>query len=151
MHANDAPEFKLGSLTIAHPWARPTDKMAETGAAYFTIRNEGSAADRLIAAATDAAAAAELHTTVNKDGMLSMKHIAAIDVPANGSTMLRPGVFHVMLVHLKAPLHVGQHFALHLTFAKAGQVTVQVGVEQPTADTGEMKMDMGGQEGGMKK
>jgi len=150
LRAGDAREFKAGDLTIRHAWSRPTDRMAKTGAIYLTIANEGTSADRLLTASTPAAAIAQLHTTVNKDGMLSMQHLAAIDIPAKSTTTLKPGVFHVMLMQLKAPLAVGAHFPLELGFEKAGKVTLEVSVEQPSADGGGMKMDMGHDGAGMK-
>lgn len=149
----------VGSLTIEHAWARPTDAMAKTGAAYFVLTNAGDTADRLVSVSTEVAEAAQLHNVTETDGMLRMRPVAGIDIPAKGRAELKPGAFHVMLVNPKQQLKVGQHFPLTLTFAKAGAVTVQVRVEQQgaggmTTDADPMKQDdMGGMkmdEGGMK-
>jgi copper(I)-binding protein len=151
----------VGSLTIEHAWARPTDAMAKSGAAYFVLKNAGDTADRLVSVATDVAETAQLHTVTETDGMLRMRPIAGIDIPAKGRAELKPGAMHVMLVNPKRQLKLGQRFPLTLTFAKAGAVTVQVRVEQEGAagtktgdsdmkhdDMGGMKMDDG--MGGMK-
>jgi copper(I)-binding protein len=135
-----ADAVSVGHMTIEHPWARPTDMLATTGAVYFDLMNGGDAADRLIAARTEVAEAAELHRTVNDGGMLRMQPIAAIDIPAKGHVSIKPGVFHVMLAHLKAPLTAGQRFPLQLTFEKAGAVTVEVVVEKGDGASSAMPM-----------
>lgn len=121
--------YTVGSIMIEHPWALATDKMATTGAAYFELKNAGDSPDRLVSARTDVAGMAELHRTVNEGGMLRMLPISAIEIPAKGHVSVKPGVFHLMLVHLKAPLTAGEHFPLQLTFEKAGAVTIDVVVE----------------------
>ena len=43
-----AHDYTLGNLRIEHPYARPTPPGARTAGAYFTVRNAGKAADRLL-------------------------------------------------------------------------------------------------------
>ena len=57
-----AQDYKIGSLTIDHPWARAS--ATETGAAYMTITNQGTAPDELVAAAAPVAGKVELHTHI---------------------------------------------------------------------------------------
>lgn len=140
-----AGQHTVGALTIAEPWARATDPMAKTSAAYFTVANQGAAPDRLVAVAADVAHEVELHRTVSKDGMLAMEHVDGIPVPAHGATELKPGGYHVMFIGLRRQLLPGETFPLHLTFEKAGRVTVQVAV-RPAAGA---PSAMGGH-GGMK-
>ena len=124
-----AHEFELGALTIEHPWARPA--ASGNGAAYFTIENAGSAADRLTSISSPVAATAELHTSmVDAQGVASMHPVQAVDVPAGGQAKLAPGGLHVMLMGLSQPLKEGQSFPLTLAFEHGGKVTVQVEVER---------------------
>lgn len=143
-----AADFAAGSLTIENPWARPTDPMAKTSAAYFTVKNKG-AADKLVGVSSDVAASTMLHQMVNKDGMMIMQHVDSLSVPAGGSAVLKPGSYHVMFVGLKAQLKAGTAFPLHLTFEKAGKVTVQVAVQRPEGARAEAGKEHG-QTGGMK-
>ncbi len=124
-----AAEAKLGSLMLEQPWARATPGQAKNGAAYLTIHNAGKADDRLLSAASDVAARVELHNHVNKDGVMQMRQVEAVAVPAGGMTTLKPGGLHVMLMGLKGPLKEGESFPLTLTFEQAGSTTVQVKVE----------------------
>ena len=99
-------------------------------AAYMTIRNVGSEDDRLIKAQSDVSQVVELHTMEEKDGVMSMHPVEAIDVPANGSAELKPGGFHVMFIGLTRDLNVGEQVTVTLTFEKAGEVTVQADVRE---------------------
>lgn len=124
-----AHDFTVGALKIDHPWARATPGQAKNGAAYMMIHSGEAADDRLVSAATDVAQRVELHNHMNVDGVMQMREVEGIDVPAGGMAALKPGGFHVMLMGLKAPLKEGESFPLTLTFEKAGSTTVEVKVE----------------------
>ncbi len=132
-----ADTYAVGGLTVVDPWARASAGPAKAGAAYLTIRNGGSADDRLIGVSADSVSGmAMLHTTVDEGGIMKMRHVAGIAVKAGETATLRPGGSHVMLMDLKAPLKLGQRFPLALTFEKAGIVTVEVEVKAPGARGG---------------
>jgi periplasmic copper chaperone A len=99
---------------------------AKSGAAYFTIVNRGDAADRLVAVETDAASMTMLHENKVVDGVASMTHLDAIDVPPHDEVQLAPSGTHVMLMDLKAPLKKGEQLHLTLTFDKAGKISIDV-------------------------
>ena len=101
------------------------------GAAYFTIVNKDSTADRLISAESDVANAVEIHETTMKDNVMSMSPVEAIEVPPNGQVELKPGGYHIMMVGLKQDLNVGDSVTLTLVFEKAGRITVDVAVKNP--------------------
>ncbi len=136
-----AHDFTVGGLKIDHPWARATPGQAKNGAAYLVIHSSEAADDRLVAAATDVAQRVELHNHLNVDGVMQMREVEGIDVPAGGMATLKPGSFHVMLMGLKAPLKEGESFPLTLTFEKAGSTTVEVNVEA-VGSMGSMSGDM---------
>lgn len=118
----------VAELTIHDPWARASVGSG-AGAAYFSVVNNGHGDDRLLAASTDVADAAELHTHIKDGDVMRMRRIDAIDLPAGATTALQPGGLHVMLLGLKAPLQSGEVFPLTLSFANAGDVTVEVQVK----------------------
>ena len=128
-----AADYTAGSLRIEHPYAPATPPGARTGAVYFTIRNEGSAADRLVRVASPAAQSVEIHTMKMDGNLMKMRPVAGIDIPAGGSVALAAGGYHVMFVGLAHPLASGDQVPLTLTFAKAGPVQVVATVESPTA------------------
>lgn len=131
MHARgghgEVASFTRGDLVIESPWAR--ESVTPTGAAYLTVRNQGDQDDRLLGISTRVADRAELHISVMQDGVMRMRPVEAIEVPAHGEAVLEPGGLHVMLIGLKTPLEQGGSFALTLVFEKAGEFEVTATIE----------------------
>jgi copper(I)-binding protein len=118
-------------VEIENAWARATPGQAENGAAYMMLVSPS--ADRLTAVSTPVAAKAELHTMSMEGGVMKMRPLGGVDLPAGQPVALKPGGMHVMLLGLKHPLQQGQSFPLTLTFEKAGTREVNVAVEKPGA------------------
>jgi copper(I)-binding protein len=131
------------AISVEGAWTRATAPSAKNGGAFMTVRNAGPADDRLVAAASPAAARAELHTHTMTDGVMRMRPVAGgIAVPAGGVTELKPGGLHVMLLGLAAPLAEGTTIPVTLTFEHAGRLTVEVPVmEAGAAGPGPAPMD----------
>ncbi len=115
-------------LQVENAWARATPGKSDIGVAYATIRSP--VGDRLVAASTPVANKAELHTMTMTNGVMKMRPVAAIDIPAGKPVSLAPGGLHIMLMGLKEPLKAGEKFPLTLDFAKAGKRTVDVAVDK---------------------
>jgi copper(I)-binding protein len=118
------PAFKAGPLTIIAPWARATPKGATTAAAYLTIVNSGDEPDRLTGASTAVAAQTTPHEMTMTNGVMAMRSLPEVAIPAHGRATLGPGSIHLMLEHLARPLKAGESFTGTLTFARAGAVPV---------------------------
>lgn len=104
------------------------------GALYFTAEGYGTA-DRLIGASTDVADHTEVHETVMKeDGTMGMQHVEALDLPADGTLVLEPGAYHIMLMDVDR-LDVGTLVEVTLQWEVAGDIEIQAEVVDP-ADTG---------------
>lgn len=131
-----AHDYKKGGVHVDHPWSRATAPQARNGAAYFVLNATGAEGDRLLSAASPAAEKVELHTHLMEDGVMKMRPVTAIEVTPGSPTMLQPGGLHVMLLGLKAPLARGEKFPLTLTFEKAGELKVDVNVEEAGAGAG---------------
>jgi copper(I)-binding protein len=123
-----ADQYSVGSLVVADPWSRPTFAGMPVGVAYFTITNKGAVADTLIAARTPAAARVEFHRTLIEGGMAKMRSSSSILIAPGSTVVAEPGGLHLMLLELKAPLAEGTSVPLVLTFASAGEVTIQLRV-----------------------
>lgn len=131
--AAHAHSFKLGELTIGHPYARSTAPGQPAGGAYLSIRNAGTAGDKLVSASAEVSKSVELHEMKMEGDVMRMREVSAVEVPAGKAVELKPGGLHIMLMGLKAPLKQGEKFPLKLKFEKAGEVTVTVNVEGPGA------------------
>ena len=134
----DAHEFKLGAITIGHPYARATAAGQPTGGGYMSFANAGPA-DKLVAISADVSTSVELHSMTMEGDVMRMRQVDAIELAAGKTVELKPGGYHVMFVGLKAPLKAGDKFPVKLKFEKAGEVEVIVNVEAPAAAAAEHK------------
>lgn len=132
----EAHDYRLGALEIGHPWARPST--GKTGAAYFTIRNNG-AADKLTGLAADISARVQLHDMEMDGNIMRMRKLDSLPLPASETVKVAPGGLHVMLIGLTAPLKPGDTFPMRLTFEKAGTIEVSVTVEKSRMPGGGME------------
>jgi len=131
-------------ITVEHPWSRATAANAPNGAAFMVIHNAGTSPDRLVSASTGRAERVELHTHRMEDGVMKMRQVETIDIPAGGEAELKPGGLHVMFFGLKGALSEGETFPLELTFQNGGTRTVEVTVMK----AGTRMAMMGGGHGG---
>ena len=84
----------------ATPAASPA-AMTGNAAAYMTIANAGSEADRLLGGTTDVAQVAEIHEMSDVDGMMQMRPLPeGLEIPGGGEVTLESGGLHVMLIGL---------------------------------------------------
>lgn len=107
--------------------------VAKSGAAYVTVMNHGTEADRLLSLSSPAARFAELHTSRMDGDVMKMEPAGIIDLPPNATVEMKPGGMHVMLMGLAAPLKEGESVDLVLHFERAGDVTVSVPVGSTAA------------------
>ena len=119
-------------ITISEPWARPSPKMATSGAAYMIIRNKGGEDDALIGATSDVSEVAEIHEMVIDDNnVMHMKPVKdqRLVIPAKGTVKLEPGGYHIMLINLNHQLEEGEIVHLVLKFEKSGEIKVDAPVK----------------------
>ena len=128
--SSDTTAPAADAVTVTKQWARTSAEGAEMGAAYMHI--EVAADDELVGASVDMAVAmeAQVHEMVMSGGNMTMQEVESIPVKAGEMLELEPGGYHVMLMGLKKPLVTGETISVTLKFAKAGDVVVQVPVQE---------------------
>lgn len=134
-----AHDYRVGKVSVEHPYAPPTISSASTAAVYLRrIDNSGDQADRLIAARTPVARAVEFHAMrIDAANVMQMRAQPHIEIPASGKLELRPGgPLHLMLLDLKRPLKEGNRFPLTLVFERSGEIEVMVWVQTPRRGAG---------------
>ena len=123
-------------LIVRDAWIRPAVvpggmEVPVNSAAYLTIENRGTAADRLVEVIFGGANRVELHESfVDERGIASMRPVASVEVPAGGEARLEPGGLHVMLMGLTGRLSVGDSISTVLRFEIAGRRSVIAVVRQ---------------------
>lgn len=140
--------FKGNGIVVSDVWARESAGSAETAAVYFKVENTSSTVDKLFSASVPQtfAKSASIHEMVMAGGststsmmmgggssstmandsssMMSMKEVASVTIPANGTVDFEPGGYHVMLEGLTAPLSSGQKFDVNLGFLNGGVIKI---------------------------
>jgi copper(I)-binding protein len=101
---------------------------AGNGAVYVLIENRGSEPDTLLSATSDAAATVELHETRQEGGVMRMRPLPKVDIPAGARLEMKPGGHHIMLLGLTRDLHPGDTVTVRLRFEKAGQQVIEAPV-----------------------
>ncbi len=137
----------MADITIEDAYVRSATPMAKTGAAFMIIHNDGTADDRLVAAATEIADVTELHTHKDMgDGVMKMMEVEeGFVIPANGMHALMRGGDHVMLMGLTRGLEDGETVNVTLTFEQAGDIELEIPVDRMRMPEmgGDMNMNHG--------
>ena len=130
-HHGDHAEIHGTGVAVEGAFARANGASAKAGAAFIVNKNHSDEDDILIAAKTDVANIAELHTHIeDANGVMMMRPVeGGVPVPAHGEAVLKRGSDHVMMMGLKQSLTQGDNVTLILTFEKAGDITVEIPVD----------------------
>ena len=126
-----AAAAQTGSVEVSDAWARATPGKADIGGVYLSLQSP--VPDRLTGLSTPVASTAQLHTGTMEGGIMKMRPLPELDLPAGQPVTLKPGAMHIMLLGLTGPLRPGQSFPLTLVFEKAGTREVTVSVEKAGA------------------
>ena len=121
------------TVAVQEAWARATLPGQDVGAAYLTLQSAEDAT--LTGIASPAADSIEIHTMSLHNGVMKMRRLKTLPLPAGKAVKLAPGGAHLMLFDLKQPLKAGEQLTLHLQFADPkGRQTSQA-IQVPVRDT----------------
>lgn len=137
-----APAFAVGvadQISIVDPYVRLAPPGAKATGAFMTLRNAGDQDTQIVTAASAAAQVTELHNHINDGGVMRMRQVKEIALPARGEAQLKPGSYHVMLIDMKAPLKEDDHVVITLGFADGSSKEVHATVKRPMAEAMPMK------------
>ena len=124
-----AQNASLGSIKIENAYTRATVPGQQVAGGFMKIENKG-AADQLVSASSPVAGEVQLHEMAMEGNVMKMRQLKDLAIPAGGAVELKPGGYHLMFLNLKGPLAAGQTVPVKLKFAKAGEVEVQLPVNQ---------------------
>lgn len=116
-----------GPVSIEDAYVRHMPPTQSVTGAFMMLKNGSGQDAALVSAESDVSEKVELHTHIHDNGMMRMRQVERIDIPAHGETALKPGGFHIMLIGLKQPLEMGQMVSIKLNFADGS--SEQVGAE----------------------
>ncbi len=116
----------LAQVEVKDAWVRGTVAQQQATGAFMQLR---AAEDlRLVQVQSPVAGVVEIHEMKMDGGVMRMRPITALDLPASRTVELKPGGYHVMLMDLKQPLAEGETVPLTLTVESRGgkRSTVEV-------------------------
>lgn len=120
-----------GLITVNNPWIRATAPGQTVSGAFMTLENHSATAFTLTAVSFSGANTVEIHETSMADGIMRMRKVSQIEIPANGPAELQPGSYHIMLIGLEREMKAGTTETLTLTLSDGSQKTVQALVGTP--------------------
>ena len=114
----------LAQVAVTNAWVRGTVPGQKGTGAFMQLT---SAADMtLIGVASPVAKIVEIHEMAVDGGMMRMRAVDKLALPAGKAIDLTPGGYHVMLMDLAQPLKEGDVVPVTLTFVdKAGKRITQ--------------------------
>ena len=110
--------------TVFDVWVKTTVPGGTVSAAYMYIKS--ATAVKLVKAESPIAAIVEIHQMKMNDGVMEMKGLDAVEIPANKLVDLKPGGLHIMLMKVKKPINPGDKVPLTLTFEGADKKSLVV-------------------------
>lgn len=125
--ASEAPAVSQTGIEIYKPVAM-AGKTGEVTGGFMSIKNAGTETDRLLSAACGAAMMTQVHETTMDGGVMKMREVATIEIPAGQIVELKHGGYHIMLMDLKQDVKAGETTVCALKFENAGEVTVELQV-----------------------
>ncbi len=102
-----------GDIEVAGAWSRATTPGQDAAMADMTITSKYAA--KLVGVATPVAQTAELHSMTTENGMMKMRQVKEIELPAGKAVNLGSAGYHLMLIGLKTQLNAGDNVSLTLT------------------------------------
>lgn len=100
-------------IVVQNAWVRATAPGTTTAAVYMDLTSPSDAA--LVSVTSTAAQSAELHETRVEGGVMKMRPVARVPLPARQVVRIAPGGLHVMLTGMKQPLKAGERVPVVLT------------------------------------
>lgn len=114
-------------VQVVAAWVPEPPAVSRNAAGYLTLMG-GAEDDVLLGATTAAAEVVEVHETSLAGGVLRMKPVASLPVPARKRIEFGPGGLHLMLINLRQVVRYGGTVPLELRFEKAGLIRVDAEV-----------------------
>jgi len=122
-------------VIVEDAWVRGTVQDQRTTGAFMRLRSESDTS--LVGVSSPIAGVVEIHETSSHGGVMQMRAVPRVALPANKAVELKPGSHHVMLMSLQQTVNVGDTVPITLTFedksGKRTNVDVKAGVRSLAA------------------
>jgi periplasmic copper chaperone A len=127
----------VAQTTVTEPWVRGTVATQRVTGAFMTLQSPS--ATRLLSVTSPMAGRVEIHEMSMVDGVMRMREVPALALPAGQAVALKPGGFHLMLMDLKQPIKQGDTVPLKLVLEGANNQRETLDIQAPVRPLGQAK------------
>ena len=96
----------------------------QTTVGYLSLINYSDRACTITGGSSSIASKLEIHEHQHSDGMMKMRPVPSLTVPAGETQVFRPGGFHLMLFGVDRQLTPGESHSISLTSEDCGSVAM---------------------------
>lgn len=123
---------KVGDLDLSRGVVKGMLPGQAVAGGFLSIKNGGSADDRLVSVSSPIADHVEIHEMSMQGEVMKMRPLKdGLPVKAGETVELQPGGFHLMFMGVKQPVRAGESVKATFTFEKAGAVDLDLPVIDP--------------------
>ena len=121
--------FADDSIMVHNAWVRSAPPNAKVLAAYMTIMNHSEKPIALTAISSRQFGKIEMHKTEMHGDSMKMIYQKQLNIPAQGSLILKPGGFHLMLMKPISLPQVGESVDMDLYFNNGQTLHIKMPVK----------------------
>lgn len=132
-HAHSDMAKSDGTIMVSSAFVREPVSAQSVSGGYFKLTNHTGQDDKLLSVTSPISDNVELHTHKKEDGVMKMRRIMHVDLPAGETVTFKPGGLHLMMFQTDMPDGT-EDVSLTLNFENAEPVTVIAEVGSPPID-----------------
>ena len=106
------PACAFAQVQVSEPWVRATVPQQKVSGAFMQLSSPKDM--RLVDIRSPVAGAVAIHEMAMDKGIMRMRPVPGVDLPAGRTVELKPGGYHVMLMDLKRQLKEGESVPITL-------------------------------------
>ncbi len=133
-------------LYVDKAWVQLNPNGQGPASGYFTIHGGGAGDAKLLRVTSEAAQRIEMHESVQQNGMMTMKAIDSVDVPAKSKVEFAPGGKHLMIFNINPAILESGKLTMIMMFSNGDRLIVDAAIQKPGQKAGDAtggKQDIG--------
>lgn len=122
--ASTGDNDQSAKVLIESSFARESIPGTPISSAYMAIKNTSTKDLRLISATSSVSDRIEIHQHTMTDGLMRMRQVKYVDIPAKDIVLFQPSGLHLMIFDLKQPLKAKEKISITLHFDNQSSIDV---------------------------
>lgn len=131
----------FAQVTVKDAWVRATVTQQKATGAFMQLQAAQDA--KLVGAQSPVAGVVEVHEMAMDNGVMKMRAVPALALPAGKAVDLKPGGYHVMLMDLKGQVKEGDTVPVTLVFEGKDGKRQNIEVKAPARSMAQPAMQHG--------